>query len=201
MIKATACAVLGIVIAACVTTPSQAQDVLFSDDFEEDSGLWNNYWGPVNAIVADPLDPTNHAASVGPVPNEPGGGSMTSVPVPMDMASIYVLSFRYLDPIVDGEGGAIFLEDASVGGWFLPISLIADGAWHTYTLEFTVRDVIDRSSGNISIIIVSPCAYRSPRDEPCSDFRPVFWDDFRMERTGTVPNESASWGRVKALYR
>jgi hypothetical protein len=81
----------------CVAASALGQETIFADDFEADYGCWMTGPGdPQNVRTTDPRDPANQVARVVWTPWW-GYPDLRSVPIPVDMASSYVLSFRFLD--------------------------------------------------------------------------------------------------------
>jgi hypothetical protein len=189
----------------CAAAPALGQEVIFADDFEADTGLWLADLGtPVDQRVPDPVDSTNQVIRTSRAPVDPSHPAAWSVHIPVDMASTYVLSFRFLDESPDSRPGGVTLrvDPAGPAEYAMPFEIIADGAWHEYSFEFTPRELFDREIGSITIALNGPYwCFDGESWTMCAGEAPHYYDDFIIERTEVVPNAAARWGEVKALFR
>jgi hypothetical protein len=117
------------------------------------------------------------------------------------MASRYVISFRFLDQSPEIQRGRVALRVDPEGPaeYVMPFELIADGSWHEYSFELVPGEVFDPGSDHITICLTGH-ALCDQTGATCPGETENYYDDFRIERMGAIPNESKSWGRVKALF-
>jgi hypothetical protein len=182
--------------------PALGQEIIFEDDFEADYGFWlTGPEDPADPRTIDPLDPTNQVARVVWTPWA-GFPDLRSVPILVDMASTYILSFRFLDesPEIQTGGVALRVDPLGPEEFVMPFQLIADGSWHDYSFEFIPGELFDPDSGSITIALTGAC-WDMDNGSLCEGETYNFFDDVMIVRTGAVPSEAVNWGGVKALFR
>jgi hypothetical protein len=149
-----------VILFAAMAHPVQADITLFRDSFE--SGNLNKWTGkdgaPSNGlIVSDPLNPANHVLAFTAVNSF--GDTYSAMPLDVSGPRQYILSFDFLgvpdtnNPTRE-NGGFIGIAQAPtsdaeqfwIAGTFpgaitvpppVATTLVADGAWHHYRIDFT----------------------------------------------------------------
>lgn len=188
-----------------------AQTALFSEDFESDLSQWTGQDGGAYSaeIVVDPLDPSNHVVTFR---ERATYGDIFGTEFPVIQGMMYVMYLDYLG-VPGGEGSdpdnlggfAGYAEDTATPIWgywlagtfqfpdYPDVQLIDDGTWHSYAIVFNPYAVITPANNTIRVMLEDwDGGIGIPGD--------AFFDNIRVELTGPVPVETATWGRIKAMY-
>jgi hypothetical protein len=149
-----------------VATEGRTVELPFSEDFETDLSRWTD--GPYRAhsaeIVADPLNPRNHAMRFTRLG---AGGDLASLPIRRHGEATYRLTFDYLGIPSSGAtpenlGGAIGYSRgvprteqwlAATHFDYAPTDMPDDGKWHSYEFTFHLGENDPPGDGGLRILL------------------------------------------------
>jgi hypothetical protein len=152
---------------ACGSTDPPAEVIDFAESFENGLSQWvGRPTGHHAEIVSDPFDARNAVVTF---TQTVAAGDAFSLPIPVDVNSVYTLTFDYLGLALPGSeennfGGFIGISDAIPGDhhWLYgpvanqaehDLDLADDGRWHTYSVTFVPSALITVEGGTIHVMI------------------------------------------------